>query len=149
MGRVGWVRWLVAVVAGLLAGVPAAGAAPVDFTATQSSRTLRFHGGAATVTLTFKTLAAASIAEVGLEPSTWQDSLVRGSPLHTFDRRIVGPGRITGHYSQTGETDRYRRGRLSARRARPYTARDYPEPPCRQHDERLLEGGFGRTPVDS
>ncbi len=70
----------------------------------QSSRALRYLGAAVTATLTLRTQAVAQTVAVGLQPSVWQDRLMVGSPLRTFDRQISGPGRVTGSYAAGGGT---------------------------------------------
>ncbi len=81
---------------------PVAMAAPVSIHGSESSRVLRYHGPAVTATLSLRTQATAQTVAVGLQPSLWQDRLMIGSPLRTLDRKIVGPGRITGSYAAGG-----------------------------------------------
>ena len=88
-----------------LVAAPAASASPVSIRGSESSHALRYHGAPVTATLTLRTAATAQTVAVGLQPSVWQDRLMVGSPLRTFDRQISGPGRVTGGYAAGGGTD--------------------------------------------
>ena len=95
-------RKLIAGLALWLVMAPVALAAPVSIRGSESSRMLRYRGPAVTATLTLRTQTKAQTVAAGLQPSLWQDRLMVGSPLRTFDRRIVGPGRVTGSYAAGG-----------------------------------------------
>ena len=96
------VRRLLVVGLWWLAAAPTAFAAPVAISGSESSRALRYLGPAVTATLTLRTQAVAQTVAVGLQPSVWQDRLMVGSPLRTFDRQISGSGRVTGAYAASG-----------------------------------------------
>jgi hypothetical protein len=95
-------RRIAALIGGmLLLGVPAATAAPVAFTYTASTHVLRYGGAGATVSVAMRTGAAPETVSLGLEPSSWQDRDMFGSPLATSDQRVTGAGRITSMFASS------------------------------------------------
>jgi hypothetical protein len=82
--------------------VPVAAAAPVDFSYTVSTHTLRYGGAGAIASVVMRTGASAETVSLGLQPSSWQDRDMYGSPLRTSDQQVTGAGRITGGFASGG-----------------------------------------------
>jgi hypothetical protein len=85
----------------LLLSSSTATAAPVAFSYSVSRHSLRYNGAAATASVKLRTGVLAQTVSLGLEPSSWQDRDMFGSPLRTYDQRIAGAGRITGGFAST------------------------------------------------
>jgi hypothetical protein len=97
------VRWLTIplLLTALALSEPAAAAAPVTLGYAVSTHTLRFAGQASTVSITLHTGPSAETASLGLDPSSWQDRHVFGSPLRTNDQQVTGAGKITGSFASS------------------------------------------------
>ncbi len=81
--------------------VPAAAAAPVSFRYSVSTHTLRYGGAGATASIVMRAGASAQTVSLRVEPSSWQDRHMFGSPLRVFAQHVTGPGRITGTFASS------------------------------------------------